>query len=168
MSIAEEIEKLQVLHDQGSLSEDEFNEAKATLLGRLSEDQPAAHSDDLSKEVEYLRIENEINQLDLAWEHERESYKVRGRNGARYIPSVPISIITTIACIVFGVAWISLTASKGELGLPTFFGLLIIFVVVGRSLYDYNKARGYRQAQGRYQERRRQLASRQSSGRREW
>lgn len=168
MSIAEEIEKLQALHDQGALSEDEFNQAKVTLLARLADEQSVSYTSDLNKEAEHLRLQNELNQLDLDWEHERESYKVRGRNGARYIPSVPISIIAMIAGIVFGVVWISLTVSQGELGLPTFFGLLVIFVVVGRSVYDYNKARGYRQAQGRYQERRQQLLSRRSSGNREW
>ena len=168
MSITEEIEKLQALHDQGALTDDEFAQTKATLLARLADEQSVSYASDLNKEAEHLRLQNELNQLDLDWEHERESYKVRGRNGRRYIPSVPISIIAMIAGIVFGVAWISLMVSKGEPGLPTFFGLLIIFVVVGRSLYDYTKARGYRQAQGRYQERRRQLASSQSSGSREW
>ncbi|HEY0734860.1 MAG TPA: SHOCT domain-containing protein [Herpetosiphonaceae bacterium] len=168
MSIAEEIEKLQVLHAQGALTDAEFSQAKATLLDRLSSEQPAAYSSELNQEMQYLRLQNEINQLDRDWDRERETYMVRGRYGSRYIPSEGTSLLGGIAIVGFGLFW---TISTLEMGAPGFFPLFgVIFIIFGAvtSFISYGKAGAYKEAEQRYQERRRQLASHRSSGSQEW
>lgn len=160
MSIANEIEKLQVLHAQGALTDDEFSQAKAALLARISAAPSASDPGGLSAEMEYLRLQNELNLLDREWEHQREAYKVEGRYGARYIPTEGNSLLGGILIVGFGILWTFMAASMGA---PIFFPLFgVIFIIVGAvtSFMSYNKAGSYKDAEQRYLERRRQLSSR--------
>ena len=168
MSIAEEIEKLQVLHDQGALTDAEFSQAKAALLNRLSDTQPAVYSSDLNDEMAYLRVQNEINQLDRDWDRERESYMVRGRYGSRSIPGEGTSILGGIFIVGFGLFW---TISVASMGAPSFFPIFgVLFILVGAvtSFTSFSTAGQYKEAERRYRERREQLAAHQSPGRRQW
>lgn len=159
MSIADEIEKLQVLHAQGALTGDEFSQAKAVLHARLLDERSAS-------DPEYLRLENEIHQLDLDWERERESYMIRGRGGSLYVASEGLSVLGVIAAVSLG---IFLMVSAGSMSTNASSGLGgVILIIIGPvvGIFYYTKATEYKQAERSYQERRRDVVSRHTSTRR--
>ena len=167
MSIAEEIEKLQALHGQGALTDDEFAQTKATLLARFSDEPPAAGVDALNEAVERLRLRTEITQLDLDWERERESHMIRGRYGARYLPSAERGVIQAIAMVGFGIYMMFVGPSIGVTGVFLMLGLGFIIIGVLVGVTSFKKTSAYKAAEQRYKERRRELAAGQSSGSRE-
>ncbi|HEY0734861.1 MAG TPA: SHOCT domain-containing protein [Herpetosiphonaceae bacterium] len=166
MSIDQEMEKLIDLYVHGEVSEDEFNQAKAALLARRSVESSASDSTALRKEVEYLRREHELAQLERDWKQEQEGYKVWGRYGARYIPT-PLEGIYTALSVVIGIGLIISGVSRSDGALYVVFGLVLIIAGGIRSAYMLSKVRGYYNGEQRYQERRRQLASRSTSSRRD-
>lgn len=168
MSIAQEIEKLQALHAEGALTDDEFSQAKAALLNPLSAEQPAGYSSEMNEEMAYLRVQNEVNQLDRDWACERERYMVQGRYRSRYLPSEGGSVFMGILIVGFGIFW---TLSAASMGAPVFFPLFgVIFIIFGAvtSFTSFIKAGQYKEAEQRYKQRRQKLASRRSSRSREW
>lgn len=167
MNSADEIEKLQTLHDQGLLTDDEFAQTKARLLARSSDESPAAGADALSAAVEHLHVWNEIIQLDLDWERERESYMVRGRYGSRNPPSEELVVIQVVFLIGFGFYIMFSASETGVTGLFLLIGLVFIIFGVGSGVFSFKKASAYKQAKQRYTERRKQLAARRSPGSRE-
>lgn len=167
MSIAQEMEKLIEQYVQGALSEDEFNQTKAALLARHADEPLTSDSAALRREVEYLRREHELAQLDREWKQEQEGYKVRGRYGVRYIPT-PFEGISTAIGVVVGIGLIISGVSRSDGASYVVLGLIFIIVGGMASAYTLSKIRGYQKGEQRYQERRRQIASRQSSGSREW
>lgn len=159
MSIAEEIERLQQLRERGALSEDEFQRAKARVLG-------AASTLGVPSEAHLRRIEaqNEVERLDREWEMERETYMVTGRYGSRSLPSEGGSIFGGVFVALFGGLW---TMGAANAGAPTFFWLFGVFFVlmgVGSSIVSFNKAGAYREAHERYKRRRAELMSRNGLG----
>lgn len=162
MSIAEEIEKLQALHVQGALTDDEFAQAKAKLLAHSSDEQSTSNSDTLSDEVEYLRLEQDLTRLDRDWDRERERYMVQGRYGSRYLPSEGGSVFMGILIVCFGIFW---TISAASMGAPVFFPIFgVIFIIFGAvtSFTSFSKAGAYKEAERHYQERRQQLLARRN------
>lgn len=164
MSIDQEMEKLIDLYVHGEVSEDEFNQAKAALLARRSDESSAPDSTALRKEVEYLRLQNELAQLDREWKQEQEGYKVRGRYGERYIPT-PFEGIYTVIPVVAGIGLIISGVSRSDGALYVVFGLVLIIIGGMRSAYSFSKVRGYYNGEQRYQQRRRELLSRRTSDR---
>jgi hypothetical protein len=162
MSIAQELENLIDLYVQGELSEDEFNQAKNALLARRSDESSGPDSTELRKEVEYLRLQNELNQLDRAWKQEQEGYKVRGRYGERYIPT-PFEGVYYAISVVAGIGLIISGVSQSDGALYVVFGLVIIIIAGVRSAYSFSKTNGYQKGEQRYQQRRRELISRRRS-----
>ncbi|HEY0604150.1 MAG TPA: SHOCT domain-containing protein [Herpetosiphonaceae bacterium] len=155
MSIAEEIEKLQALHDQGALTDDEFAQAKAALLDQLSDGQSASDVDELSKEVQYLRMQKEIDRLNLKWEQERQGYKnwdPRGR-----------SRVSTILGFVIGIPSIISGVSQSDGLSYVLSGLLLVSLGLMGGIHWFNKVSAYKKAEQRYQERRREIRSRRTS-----
>ncbi|MBW4622036.1 MAG: SHOCT domain-containing protein [Cyanosarcina radialis HA8281-LM2] len=106
MSISDEIEKLKALYEAGTLSREEFELAKHQVLSGT------ARSDNL----EELRIQNQIAQLDREWELERENYMATGKYGCKYIPGKVESLIGGIFIVCFGIFWTFTAASMTGFG----------------------------------------------------
>jgi hypothetical protein len=156
MSIADELLKLNRLHQEGMLSDEEFEKAKAAVLVA-----PLAHPG--ADHLEEIRNQNEVAQLDREWQNERERYMVVGRYGTRSIPNRATSLIGGVVIAGFGTLWTIMAASMGAPGLFPLFGVLFVLAGVGMSVYSFIKAGEYEQAYRRYQERRAALLNRRDT-----
>jgi hypothetical protein len=149
MTIAHEIEKLQQLHAEGTLTDAEFAQAKTAVLARYADDAPPARD-----ELDTLRFENELARIDREWALQRETFMVSGRYGARHIPTEGGSLLSVVAVGGFGLFWLSMASSMGGPSLFPLFGLLVIAIGVGFSVNGYIKAGAYKRAEQAYQDRR--------------
>jgi hypothetical protein len=94
MNLVEELQKLEQLYQNGSLSTDEFTRAKQALL--TNNTQP--NLSQLNKEVQ-------LSRLDREWELEQQQYMVTGRYGNRHLPSISGGVISIVAIGLFGIFW---------------------------------------------------------------
>ena len=158
VSMADELRKLQDLRAAGTLTDDEFAAAKATVLAGGHADVPADRGVDA--QLEEIKRQNDVAQLDREWAMEREQYMVPGRYGYRYLPSRGMSLFGGIVITGFGLLWTVMAASTGAPVFFPIFGLLFIFAGIGMSAYSFFQANRYEEARLRYQRRRAQLLSR--------
>ena len=152
MSISDEIQKLDQLRRDGTLSSEEFELAKRQVLGGTHD---AADSDQL----EDIKLQNEVAQLDREWELAREDYLVSGRYGARHFPSKVNSVLGAVAMVAFGIFWSSLVASIPAPGFVSLVGYGIILFAVYFGISRFMKAHRYEEDQARYKRRRKVLLS---------
>jgi hypothetical protein len=158
MSMADELRKLQDLHAAGTLSDDEFAAAKATVLAGGHPDTPA--DGNLDGHLEEIKRQNDVAQLDREWAMERERYMVPGRYGYRYVPNRGMSLLGGLLVTGFGILWTVMAASMVAPVFFPLFGLLFIFAGLGVSAYSFLQANRYEEARLRYQRRRAQLLDR--------
>ena len=191
MSIADEIRKLDELRRAGSLTDDEFSQAKATLLRTPSEVASLGLSDQVADHLAAVSCQNELAQVDREWEIEREQYLVFDRFGRALVPQVGGSRMFDfasrgsfgmgLAATIFGVGWTTAAivfthdapfapiryVLPGFGVLFTFFGLTsaLRFSSMVKSLgHEYErKARRYQVAFEEYQGRRQAALARQQS-----
>lgn len=156
MSISDEIERLDELHRKGVLSRDEFEQAKRKVI-------EGSTSATESEQLQEIKFQNEIAQLDREWELEREKYMVTGKHGHRHIPSRSLSLLGGIFVVGFGIFWMVMASSitgpfqGGIAAIFPLFGVLFILAGLGMSIYSFFKAGDYEEAEDRYQRRRREL-----------
>ncbi len=152
MSIADELLKLHTLHKEGMLTDEELEKAKASLL--------AAPAGSAADQLDEIRHQNEIAQLDREWQLDRERYMVAGRYGYRYVPNKAMSLIGGIVIAGFGTFWTIMAAGMGAPVFFPLFGVLFVLAGIGMSVYGFIKAGQYADAYGRYQRRRAALLNR--------
>lgn len=169
MSIADELQKLEDLRRGGTLSDAEFQQAKAALLagGTAAAEQPLGQH--LSEQLAEFRHETELARLAREWEIERQQYLIANRYGLRHVPTAGMGIGTAVVGGVFGAIWLAMAVSITS-GAPDFgpfaiarlvfplFGVVFIMAAVGRGIYCYSRAQKYDEAFRTYQTRRSQVA----------
>jgi hypothetical protein len=64
MNIVEELEGLQGLYRNGTLTEEEFREAKAAILAKAAEGQPTENTQSLYQQLEELQKQTAIIKTD--------------------------------------------------------------------------------------------------------
>jgi len=158
MSIADEFTRLGELHESGALTEDEWTAAKAKVPAAASA-APAAPDAGRQREARRLQIQNEVIQLDQEWERERQTLMTHGRYGSRFVPTVNGSIFGGIIVGVIGLLMLVFGNSVPHTGSFTLFGIAGILVGIAYGVSGTAKANAYRQAQGRYQQRREELTA---------
>ena len=158
MSMSDELRKLQDLRDAGTLSDEEFAAAKATVLAGGHAEAPVDRT--VEGHLEEIKQQNEVAQLDREWAMERERFMVSGRYGYRYLPSRGMSLLGGLVVSTFGIIWTVMAASMGAPVFFPLFGLLFIFAGIGVSAYSFLQANRYEEARLRYQRRRAQLLNR--------
>ena len=156
MTISDELQKLDELRRNGTISYDEFEIAKRMVL---EGPQDTARPDHL----EEIKAQNELAQFDREWELERENYMVAGKYGHKHIPGRFSSALGGFMIVGFGIIWTLMAASMtgfGRAGVISLFPLLgVLFVLfgAGMSMMAFVKAGQYQEARERYQRRRREL-----------
>jgi len=158
MSIADELRKLQELHEQGGLTDEEFATAKAQVL--VNQATPDAV---LQEHLEEIKEQNDVAALDRAWAAERERYMVTGRYGNRYIPNKASSLMVGFIVAIGGMMWTIMAENMGAPAFFPIFGVLFVLVGLGISIFSYMKADEYGKAYARYQQRRMKLDRRDDS-----
>lgn len=170
--IADELERLQNLHENGTLTDAEFAEAKASVLRREGVTASAAVSmppTDISMQshLKHVRLQNDLEQLDREWLMDREKYMSSTRRGGRQLPNRAGAILGLVIGGGFSIFWTVM--AFGITSLMPFnaakifplFGLLFLVAIIWGSITEFNKAGAYEKAEQRYEERRAQLVSQQ-------
>ena len=155
MTLSEEIQKLDELRRNGTLSPEEFEIAKRRVLEGSQYSAGANH-------LEEIKAQNELAQIDREWGMERENYMVAGKYG-QYIPNKVSSVFGGIFLVGFGIFWTAMVSpvmgsgGAGVLSIFPLFGVFFILFSVGTSIRAFVKAGQYEEAQKRYQRCRREI-----------
>lgn len=160
MSMADEIARLHDLRSRGALSNEEFEQAKARLLGQGG----AAPADAGGFASQDGAMYAELDRIDREWQLERERYLSFSRQHGRTVPSVAGSLIGGVGALIGGVIWITTTMNVPGRGfLPAYFPWIgTLFIVMGLwiAIGGTLKARAYQQAERAWQQRRGAVLSR--------
>jgi len=137
----------------------------ATFTEQL--DRLAEQTEHLSAKVDRLTVQNELAELDRAWDKERDTFMQTSKDGKRSLPSRGKAVFAGIAASVFGVVWIGIASRMNSVGGPPggmfqVFGGLIILLGVSSSFWQFAKAGQYEDAERRYRRRRDDLRNQQS------
>lgn len=166
-SLADELKKLEGLRWNGTLTDAEFERAKAALFSQLpTSDQPTA--DDVSKleaELAELRAEKELERIDREWEAERQQFMWVDKHGLKHVPTTGGAMAGGGVAAAFGAVWtvfaISITSSGPSFGpfavAKVFFPLVGIAITIGAIAMAFvgaRKATEYEKAHAAYQARR--------------
>jgi hypothetical protein len=116
-----------------------------------------ARTQRIEQDVQEIKRQNAIEQLDREWESRRQSFMVRNKDGSTRIPTTAGGIIGAFIAIVAGVAWMIFTSSAGAPAFFPLFGLVFIGAGVFGAISSMTKATGYEQAEVFYQRRRQEL-----------
>ena len=140
------------------------------LAGRLEpRTQPASDAlAELQRLSELNRLENELTRLDLDWQHQREQYKIWVQFGQKQIPTRTMSALSGALAAAFVGVWICVIfhvfsdpMAPDLEGTLKLWPLLLVFVFigysVGYSIYAFNKALAYEEAERSHRSRRTDL-----------
>src|SRR5260221_13698827 len=103
MSVADELAGLHRLPQDGILTDEELDRARAAVL-------VAPLASPTADQLEEIRRQKEAAHLDREWEIEREQYMVRDRAGDRYIPSRMSNFVGAILIVAFCIVWFVVTS----------------------------------------------------------
>jgi uncharacterized Zn finger protein (UPF0148 family) len=108
----------------------------------------------IEEEVRGMRQEDRIEAIDRQWQITRESFMVTGEHGHKRLPTSTGSIVGGFLTVGFGIFW---TVMAAQMSAPfAVFGVVIICVGIFNSIRGYHKAEGYRLAERRYKQRRKE------------
>jgi hypothetical protein len=163
MNLVEELRKLQSLHFDGALSDDEFAKAKARLLeGVPPADRPS--DSELARQLEDIKIEHALLRLDREWEQESQTYLISDGEGRRHLPTRAGGLVMAVMAVGFGLVWTVSTMSMPHFGggwdfFPCF-GVLFILLGLAFSFHSFSRAEAYEKAEAEYRRKRAELESR--------
>lgn len=139
--------RLEVVHDSTTTHTRQLDKIERT-------------TDQLANKVRVLELQNDLEQLDREWESKRQTLLVRNKQGSVSEPSAAGSMIGGIIAIVFGIFWIGMASSMGAPGFFPLFGLVFVGIAAFSMINGTVKAGTYRNEQGSYEVRRRELTER--------
>ena len=113
-------------------------------------------TDKISQDMEVIKLQNQLEQLDREWMLQRESFMITSKSGAKHLPKAGSPMNGGIFVAVFGVIWIGSAASKGSGAFPLL-GIVVIAFALFSTVSSLGKVKGYQKAHTRYQTHRRQL-----------
>ena len=120
-------------------------------------------TDKISQDMEVIKLQNQLEQLDREWMLQREGFMISSKNGGKHLPTDGAGgAIGGIFAAAFGVVWIVFAASMGAPAIFPLFGVFFIIVAVFGAVNTTNKASSYRNAHQRYEAQRRELQQRLS------
>jgi hypothetical protein len=172
-SLADELNKLQRLRQDGVLTEAEFAQAKAQVLAGLASTQANASANAQASASDQhwqeQRYHNELARIDREWELEQKEHMLHTRVGPQTPKNndgeVPKWVFTGFGTIIALVGFLGLISmiftpnySRSNVILiyfiPIIFGGLVIWSGWAISKYHKAKADAYQAAYQRYQQRR--------------
>lgn len=111
----------------------------------------------IAKDVEVIKMQNQLAELDRQWMVDREKYMVRGKYGASRVPTRAGSVIFMLITVVFGLVFLGMGFSS-DAPLPAMlFALLFVGAAVAAGVYRAQKAESYQRGKRNYQRRRQEL-----------
>ena len=154
MNIIEELERLQELYRNGTLTEEEFRQAKAATLAKAAEGQSTENTQAVHQQSEELQKQNAILKIDKDWLEERTQHiydygKVREPQEWQW---KFVAIFGTIFGICMFVS--AIPVGGAAVAVAGVFALIIIVAFAGCSAWYYSKYDRFMKAYAAYQERR--------------
>lgn len=125
-----------------------------------------AHTEPMARDLEVLKLQQELTELDRQWMAEREEYMIEGENGVLVLPSrASVGGYLQLGLVVCSSFVLGIAGGVAGLGISVFFGIgggivglvipLFFFVVVFAHIKSQNKwADEYERAHQEYQKRR--------------
>ena len=114
----------------------------------------------IAEDVNIIKRQNEIEQMDREWMAEQERYKVKGKDGNYSIPTQGESIFAGGIAIGGGILWSLFAVNMGAPVFFPLFGLLFISFGAYAAINGYQKATKYQQEKAKYQQKRRNMMDR--------
>ena len=111
----------------------------------------------IAEDVEAIKIQNRLEQMDRQWTADRERYMSTDKHGRRSVPTTAGSIAAAVAACVGGTIWMITAASMPGSGPFPLFGLIVIAVGIFIGIHGVRKAEAFQRARRRHQMRRREV-----------
>lgn len=112
---------------------------------------------DIAEDIEALRVQNQILQLDNEWTQDRDTYMSTDQRGRRSVPSKAGAIMMGVFMPVVGVIWMVFTVGMGAPGFFPCFGIIFIAAGIGSAIWMFTRAQRYEDAHDDYMTRRSKL-----------
>ena len=157
MNIVEELERLQEMYRNGTLTEEEFRQAKAAILAKAAEGQSTENTQAVHQQSEELQKQNAILKIDKDWLEERTQHisdygQVREPQEWHWKVALVFGIIFGTCMFVVAICAAGWTAEG--VGVGGVLALIFIAIFAGGSAWYYSKYDRYKKACAAYQERR--------------
>lgn len=111
----------------------------------------------MAENLDYIRIQNEIAQLDREWAMERERYLIKGKDGHLYEPG-GCSMIASGMIVVMGLVWaVAAEATASTSGGIAIFGVIIMLIGIASLVTTGGRAGKLKTGRAAYVSQRRQL-----------
>ncbi|HYO09214.1 MAG TPA: hypothetical protein VER17_09595 [Tepidisphaeraceae bacterium] len=108
----------------------------------------------IERDVAHLKRQNAVEQLDREWDMRRQDLLVANKDGSRTVPSSVGGVVGGVVAVIFGIAWMSITAGIGAPAIFPLFGLLFIGAGLFGAISQVGKASAYEQEEADYRQRR--------------
>jgi hypothetical protein len=156
MDIVEELERLQDLYRNGTLTEEEFRQAKAAILAKAAEGQSTENTQAVHQQLEELQKQNTILKIDKGWLEERTQYMWQDDFGNAREPKEWMWQFVAVFGTIFAMCIFlpGIGVGGAAVGIAGVLALIIIVAFAGCSAWYYSRYDRYRKAYAAYQERR--------------
>jgi hypothetical protein len=141
------------IHQSGSTIYSEVLESIDTRTEKIADD------------LETIKMQNDLEQLDRQWSMNLQDYQVRGRDGHYSIPSTAGAMIGGVLASVFAVIWIGFAVSMGAPVFFPMFGVVFLLIVVVSSVIAVTKSVAYRENRANYERQRHELMAKMNQRR---
>ena len=114
----------------------------------------------IEQDVQAIKRQNELEQLDREWQMRREQYLTRDRNGNTVQPGAGGGIVILLGSLLvgaFGIFWTVSLLNAGGPPMMALFGVVFTIAAVGGGIFAMVKTQGYREAEQAYQRERARL-----------
>jgi DNA-directed RNA polymerase subunit RPC12/RpoP len=95
------------------------------------------------QDLELIKLQNRLEQLDREWAVEKERYLLKGTHGETMVPTRGVLVIVSVIGGVFGLFWMILTLAMGAPLFFPFFGLIVVAGVIAVCIKAMSSARIY-------------------------
>jgi len=114
----------------------------------------------IAENVEIIKIQNQLEQLDRQWQMQRDSLMVRNKDGTSTEPTVignAIVIVMGLFAMGFAIFWMVMAFSMGAPFPFPCFGLIFLIVVPLGIFSQLQKSKRFEQSRASYEEERQRL-----------
>jgi len=109
---------------------------------------------EIAENVEALKLQHRLEQIDREWMLERQQYEERDRQGKTRTPTKAGAVIQMTLVVIVAIVWMTITTSRGMTSILPLAGLVAIVLAVVMGFSGITKASQYEHAERRYRERR--------------
>jgi len=120
-------------------------------------DQINQRTERMERDLDEIKRQNAIEQLDREWEMRRQTLLVRNKDGSSGAPSAVGGILGGLVAAGFGIFWTVIAASNGSPGVFPLFGVIFTGVAIVGVIFTLIKSSEYGDAEAEYRRRRQEL-----------